>query len=198
MDELMPRTAEILVVEDNPGDQRLTLEALQETQWAKEPHIVSDGTEAIHFLERRGKYADSPRPDLVLLDLHLPGSGGYGLLAAMKSDPLLKNIPVVIFSTSGETHHVSKSFGLGAECYLRKPGEVDAYFRTIQNLEEFWKSAVRQQKPMARLKKSFSAKQAAFSLFAGKEVRRWRWLLVTLVALAGVLLFWASRMTPQP
>jgi CheY-like chemotaxis protein len=147
----MGATAEILVVEDNPADQHLTFEALREAQWAKRPHLVTNGNDAVRFLHRQGQFKNAPRPDLIILDLNLPGPSGQEILSMIKADPQLNRIPVVIFSTSGNTPEVARSYDLGAACYLRKSEDPEVYFRSLRNLEGLWQATQRSAvKPRSR------------------------------------------------
>ena len=127
----------ILLVEDNPGDQRLTIEALRNAGVMELPAIVVDGVEALRYLEEsaHGKVA---RPDLVILDLNLPRKGGRELLASMKADPRFKRIPVVVLSSSDASDDIRASYELQANCYLTKPMDLSEYYRMIQDLERFW------------------------------------------------------------
>ena len=141
--QMTERSVEILLVEDNPGDVRLTQEALTENKLHNNLHVVWDGEEAIAFLRREGQYADAPRPDLVLLDLNLPKKDGRELLAEMKGDPGLKRIPVVILTTSTAEADVLRMYDLHANCYVTKPVDLDQFIRVVQTIEEFWLTIVR-------------------------------------------------------
>jgi chemotaxis family two-component system response regulator Rcp1 len=132
------RAIEILLVEDNPGDVRLIQEALREGKVWNNPHVVSDGEAALDFVYRRGLYADSPRPDLVLLDLNLPKKDGREVLAVMKGDPDLRRIPVVVLTTSREEEDVLRAYNLAANCYVAKPVELDEFMKVIRMIEDFW------------------------------------------------------------
>ncbi|HWW15397.1 MAG TPA: response regulator [Candidatus Dormibacteraeota bacterium] len=129
---------EILVVDDNPADIGLVREAL--TRSAHRSHInsVEDGVAAMAFLEQREKYVNAIRPDLVILDLNLPRKDGLAVLAAMKAGPDLRRIPVVIFSTSQLRKDIMRSYELGANCYVRKPGNLEEFLAAIKSIEEFW------------------------------------------------------------
>jgi len=111
----------ILLVEDNPGDVRLTVEALKEGKVYNRLHIAKDGMEAMEFLHREGKYYDVPRPDLILLDLNLPKKDGHEVLAEIKEDPILKRIPVVVLTGSKAGEDILKTYNLHANCYITKP-----------------------------------------------------------------------------
>ena len=130
----MTRPAEVLVVEDNPGDQRLLREALDHAEWAKRPHIVSTSEDALAFLRRQGRFVRATRPDLVFLDMSIPPAGGEHVLSEMRRDRGLKHIPVVVFSTSAETHEVKRGYELGATSYLKKPDDLTSYFRAVDNM----------------------------------------------------------------
>jgi CheY-like chemotaxis protein len=132
------RAVEFLLVEDNPGDVRLTKEALRECNVPNNLNVVPDGMEAVAFLNREGKYADAPRPDVVLLDLNLPKKDGREVLAVVKSDPELKRIPVVILTSSEAENDIFRSYDLHANCYVAKPVDLDQFIQTIQTIKHFW------------------------------------------------------------
>jgi len=134
---------EILLVEDNPGDVRLTEEALKDGKVANNLHVVSDGVEAIRFLRRGAGYEDAVRPDLVLLDLNLPRKDGREVLEEIKQDEDLKRIPVVVLTTSRSEEDVLRSYGLHANCYLTKPVDFDSFLGVVQSIEGFWLTVVR-------------------------------------------------------
>jgi chemotaxis family two-component system response regulator Rcp1 len=136
------RAIEILLVEDNPGDVRLIQEALRDGKVWNNPHVVTDGEAALDFVFRRGSYADSPRPDLVLLDLNLPKKDGREVLAVIKSDPDLRRIPVVVLTTSKEEEDVLRAYNLAANCYVSKPVEFDEFMKVIRMIEDFWLTIV--------------------------------------------------------
>ena len=136
------RPIEILMVEDNPGDVRLTREALKGGKVSNEMHVVTDGVAALDFLYRRGAHADAPRPDLVLLDLNLPKKDGREVLSAMKSDPGLKAIPVVILTTSQAEEDVIRAYNLSCNCYVTKPVDFEQFTRIVQAIEQFWLTIV--------------------------------------------------------
>ena len=129
---------EILLVEDNPGDERLTREALKEGKVYSNLHWVKDGVEAIEFLKRQGKYAQAPRPDLILLDLNLPKKDGREVLQDIKNDERLKRIPVVILTTSKAEEDVLKSYNLHANCYVTKPVDLEKFITVVQSIDRFW------------------------------------------------------------
>jgi len=132
----------ILLVEDNPGDVRLTIESLKESKVPNKVHTVEDGAEAVAFLRREGKYADVVRPDLILLDLNLPKKNGREVLAEIKADEDLKRIPVLILTISRAEEDVLKSYNLHANCYLIKPVDLDQFLMLVRSVEEFWLSMV--------------------------------------------------------
>ena len=134
---------EILLVEDNPGDARLTEEAFRESRLLNHLHRVHDGVEAIAFLRREGKYADVPRPDIVLMDLNMPRKDGREVLAEIKTDPKLKSIPIVVLTTSDADADVMKSYELHANCYITKPVDLDRFMDIVQRIEDFWLAIVR-------------------------------------------------------
>jgi len=132
------KTIEVLLVEDSPGDVRLTKEAFREVNEAVHVNVAADGVEAMAFLKRLENYADAPRPDLILLDLNLPKMDGREVLARIKSDDDLKTIPTVILSTSEAAADIEKSYELHANCYLSKPVLFDAFDSLVKNINEFW------------------------------------------------------------
>lgn len=134
---------EILLVEDNPGDVRLTREALKESKIRNNLSIVRDGVEAMAFLRREGEYANAPRPDIILLDLNLPRKDGREVLSEIKEDDNLRRIPVVILTTSDDEHDILESYNLHANCYITKPVDLDKFVTIVKGLEEFWLSIVK-------------------------------------------------------
>ncbi len=130
--------AEVLLVDDNLADIDLTSEVLRKTRWRLHLSAVNDGEEAISFLRRRGKYAAAARPDLVVLDLNMPRKDGRSVLAEIKTDPALARIPVVIFTTSHANSDISRSYELGANCYLRKPGNLADFVALVDFMANFW------------------------------------------------------------
>jgi chemotaxis family two-component system response regulator Rcp1 len=129
---------EILLVDDNPGDADLVSDALATSARGSHVHAVYDGEEAMAFLHRAGKYANAIRPDLVMLDLNLPRKHGNAVLADVKGDPKLQQIPVVIFTTSRARRDIARSYELGANCYVSKPGKLAEFFAAVQSVETFW------------------------------------------------------------
>ena len=140
---MMLQAAEILLVEDNPADVELTQFLMKQGKIFVNLHVAVDGFEALNFLRREGKYADVPRPDLVLLDLNLPGKDGREVLAEMKSDPNLKTIPVVVLTTSQADEDVLKSYNLGANCFISKPVGMEEFAKVVNSIEDFWFTIVR-------------------------------------------------------
>ncbi|HKI58681.1 MAG TPA: response regulator [Trueperaceae bacterium] len=134
---------DILLVEDSPGDARLTREALAEGKLKNVLHLVEDGEQALAFLRGEDGYADAPRPDLVLLDLNLPRVDGREVLAEMKADPDLKRIPVVVLTTSSADEDVLRAYELAANCYITKPVDLDKFLGVVRSIEEFWLTVVR-------------------------------------------------------
>lgn len=132
------RPIEILLVEDNPGDIRLTEEAFREGKIANRMNVVQDGQAALNYLKKRDPYADAVRPDLILLDLNLPKRDGREILEIIKSDPDLMRIPVVVLTTSRSANDVQASYNLHANCYITKPVEMDDFFRVTRTIEDFW------------------------------------------------------------
>ena len=134
---------EILLVEDNPADVRLTTEALKEEKIYNNLHVVTDGVEAMAFLRREGKYAKAVRPDLILLDLNLPKKDGREVLEEIKSDDDLKTIPVVVLTVSQAEEDILKSYNLHANCYITKPVDLDQFIKVIRSVQEFWLTIVK-------------------------------------------------------
>jgi two-component system, chemotaxis family, response regulator Rcp1 len=132
------RPIEVLLVEDNPGDIRLTKEALKQAKVLNTLTVVQDGVEALTCLRRQGQYANAKRPDLILLDLNLPKKDGREVLAEIKNDEALKFIPVVILTTSQDEQDVLKSYGLHANCYITKPVELEQFISVVKAIEDFW------------------------------------------------------------
>jgi chemotaxis family two-component system response regulator Rcp1 len=136
-------SVEVLLVEDNAGDVRLTREAFRDADTSIRIHVASDGVEAVAFLRREGRHENAPRPDLVLLDLNLPGMDGREVLALIKQDESLKSIPTVILTTSEAQVDVMKSYQLHANSYLTKPVNRDAFESLVKSISEFWLSKVK-------------------------------------------------------
>jgi len=137
------RPVNILLVEDSPGDVRLTKEILADTRMANEIHVVNDGEAAMAFLRRRGVHTDAPRPDLVLLDLNLPRKDGREVLQEMKNDETLRRIPVIVLTTSAAERDVLRSYDLHVNCYITKPIDLDEFITVVRAIEGFWLSVVR-------------------------------------------------------
>ena len=136
-------TREVLLVEDSPGDVRLTQEAFRDANKAINLHVVFDGVEAMAFLRREGAYADAPRPELILLDLNLPKMDGREVLATVKADASLKMIPTVILTTSEAEADIVKSYELQANCYLTKHAQWDAFESLVRSINDFWLTRVK-------------------------------------------------------
>jgi len=134
---------EILMVEDNPADARLTEEALKEGLLCNRLHLARDGVEAMKFLRREEPFRDAPRPDVVLLDLNLPRKDGREVLAEIKTDPNLKNIPVVVLTTSEAEQDIVKSYALHANCYVTKPVDLQRFIEIVRQIETFWLQIVK-------------------------------------------------------
>jgi chemotaxis family two-component system response regulator Rcp1 len=135
-DDEMP--IEVLLVEDSPGDVRLTKEAFRSANPSIHLHVATDGVEAMAFLRHQGAHSEAPRPDLILLDLNLPKMDGREVLAHIKKDDGLKGIPTVILTTSDAEVDIVKSYQLQANCYLNKPVQLDAFEALVKNINEFW------------------------------------------------------------
>lgn len=136
------RPIEILLVEDNPGDVRLTKEALKEGKVVNVLNTVENGEEALAYLRRQGSYAQTTRPDLILLDLNLPRKSGQEVLAEIKDDPDLRRIPVVILTVSEAEQDIIKSYNLHANCYITKPVNLEQFMEVIKTIEDFWLTVV--------------------------------------------------------
>ena len=128
----------VLLIEDNPADALITKEGLISAEMLSTLDTVGDGVEAMDFLHRRGKHADARRPDLVLLDLNMPRKGGHEVLSEMKADDRLKNIPVVVLTTSKSREDVIKAYGLHANCYITKPLDFDEFTTAMRTIRKFW------------------------------------------------------------
>jgi len=134
---------EVLLVEDSPGDVRLTQEAFHQANLSVHLHVATDGAEAMAFLRQEGRYADAPRPDLTLLDLNLPKMDGREALALIKEDKSLKTIPTVILTTSGAVEDIMKSYQLHANCYFTKPVQLDEFESLVKSIHDFWLTKVK-------------------------------------------------------
>ena len=134
---------QVLLVEDNPGDVRLTREALKDGRLLNSVSVVGDGMEALSFLRREGKYAEAITPDLILLDLNLPKKDGRQVLAEIKADPRLRRIPVVVLTTSSAEEDILKTYDLHANCYITKPVDLEQFIRVIKSIEDFWLTIVK-------------------------------------------------------
>ncbi|MCL4294133.1 MAG: response regulator [Anaerolineae bacterium] len=137
------KPVEILLVEDNPGDARLMIEALREGKVLNHLSIARDGVEALAFLRREGQHARAPRPDLIMLDLNLPKKDGREVLADIKADAMLKSIPVVILTTSQAEQDIVKSYNLHANCYINKPVDLEEFLTVLKSVEDFWLTIVK-------------------------------------------------------
>jgi len=143
--ELMKSTKDkprILLVEDNPGDIRLTQEALKESQIEITLDVVSDGEQAVEFLMQRNKYVDSVRPNIILLDLNLPKKNGIEVLKEIKAHDTLRKIPVIVLTTSDAEHDITKAYDLHANCYILKPVDFDDFAKVIKLIETYWFNTV--------------------------------------------------------
>jgi CheY-like chemotaxis protein len=138
-----PTPIEVLLVEDDPGDVLMTQEAFEEHKVRNNLSVVNDGAEAIAFLRREGQYADAPRPDLVLLDLNLPRRDGREVLAEIKNDPQLRQIPVVVLTTSQADEDIVRSYELHANAYVTKPVDFDRFIKVVHQIDDFFVSVVK-------------------------------------------------------
>lgn len=143
MGETNIKIFDILVVEDNPGDARLTREVLNDNGAFSSLFIVNDGVEAMEFLRNKGKFKDSPKPDLIIMDLNLPRKDGREVLAEIKVDENLKHIPIVIMTISQAEEDILKSYKLHANCFITKPIDLNQFIKVIKSIEEFWFSIVK-------------------------------------------------------
>jgi CheY-like chemotaxis protein len=141
--DVIPKTIEILLVEDNPADVELTTLAMENSQLQVHLNVVGDGVAALEFLQRQRQYDLAPSPDLVLLDLNLPKKSGHEVLAEIKADKDLRRIPVVILSTSGAEEDIFQAYNLHANCYIRKPVSFSEFTEVVQSIEDFWFGIVR-------------------------------------------------------
>ena len=140
--EVPVRPIEILLVEDNPGDVRMTLEALKDCRVSNKLSVVEDGEQALSFLRKDDGYAERARPDLILLDLNLPKKDGHEVLAEIKADPDLRKIPVVVLTTSENERDVRKAYDLNANCYITKPGGLEQFVSVMKSIQYFWSKVV--------------------------------------------------------
>ena len=143
MKRLDALAVDILLVEDNPGDVRLTKEALKDAKVLNEVYVARDGVEAMEFLTKKGKFAEAPIPDIILLDLNLPRKDGREVLAEIKKDPKLKHIPVIILTTSKADEDIIRTYNLHANAYITKPVDLNRFVEIIHALEEFWFTIVK-------------------------------------------------------
>jgi len=134
---------EILLVEDNPGDVRLTTEALAEAKVRNRLAVAGDGVEALRYLRREAPFEDAPRPDIILLDLNMPRMDGREVLEEIKADPTLAAIPVVILTTSAAEEDILRSYQLHASCYITKPVDLEQFLKVVRSVEDFWLTIVR-------------------------------------------------------
>lgn len=141
--EKLSRPIEILLVEDNPGDVRLTEEVLKEGKVRNILNIVRDGVEALHFLRKEERYSDAKDPDLILLDLNLPKKDGREVLEDIKSDINLRRIPVIVLTTSQAEEDILKVYNLNANCYISKPVDLDQFINVVKSIEDFWLTIVK-------------------------------------------------------
>jgi len=139
----MEKPVEILLVEDNPGDVRLTLEIFKDAKMRNTINTVPDGVEAMAYLRNQGKYAKAVKPDLILLDLNLPRKDGREVLSEIKSDVLLKRIPIVVLTISKAEADILKSYDLHANCYITKPIDLGQFIKVVTSIEDFWLAVVK-------------------------------------------------------
>jgi len=137
------RPVEILLVEDNPADVRLTIEVFKDSRITNHISVAADGEEALAFLQKTGKYADADRPDLILLDLNLPRKDGREVLSEIKADPELKAIPIIVLTTSDADQDVWKAYESGVNSYIKKPVDLEQFIRIFKSIEDFWLTIVK-------------------------------------------------------
>ena len=137
------RPIEILLVEDNPADVRLTMETIKDYKVKNRLEVVGNGEDAMDFLRRKGKFADKMRPDLILLDLNLPGKDGREVLAEIKVDPDLSRIPVVVLTSSEAEQDIIKAYDLHVNCYITKPVGLNEFVKVVKSIEDFWLTIVK-------------------------------------------------------
>jgi chemotaxis family two-component system response regulator Rcp1 len=137
------RPVEILLVEDNPGDVELTAVALRQGKVYNQMHVVEDGEAALAFLRRQAPYAGAPRPDVILLDLNLPRKDGREVLAEIKADEGLKQIPVIVLTTSAAEEDILRAYNLAVNCYITKPVDLDQFIKVVKAIEDFWFTVVK-------------------------------------------------------
>ena len=141
------RLAEFLLIEDNPGDVRLTKEALKDSKVRNHLNVLGDGFSAMDFLNRKPPYENAPRPDIILLDLNLPKMDGREVLARIKADPDLRRIPVVVITSSEAEQDILKTYDLHVNCYVTKPVDLDQFIKVVQSIETFWLTIVKLPSP---------------------------------------------------
>ncbi|NCC23820.1 MAG: response regulator [Deltaproteobacteria bacterium] len=137
------KAVEILMVEDNPDDVLLTREALKDAKVHSVLHVVQDGEEAFLFLRRQGPFTESPRPDIILLDLNLPRKDGHEVLREIKADPVLRTIPVVVLTTSDNEDDIERAYDCHVNCYVTKPVDFDQFMKVVRSIEDFWFTVVK-------------------------------------------------------
>lgn len=142
MNDIAAKSIDILLVEDNPGDVRLTIETLKNAKVRNKLHVARDGIEAMSFLHQEGPFSNMPRPDLILLDLNLPKKDGREMLSDLKTDPDLRRIPVVILTTSQAEEDILRSYDLHANCYITKPIDLHQFAIVVRSIENFWLTIV--------------------------------------------------------
>ncbi|MGZ6434300.1 MAG: response regulator [Pseudobdellovibrionaceae bacterium] len=138
-----PKQIEILMVEDNPGDVRLTQEALKDGKVKNRLNLAKDGVEALEFLRKQGRFIDAPRPDLILLDINLPKKNGHEVLKEIKNDPALNQIPVVVLTSSDAERDVVKAYNEKANCYIQKPVDLEKFLEVVKIIDAFWLTIVK-------------------------------------------------------
>ncbi|HXI09606.1 MAG TPA: response regulator [Thermodesulfobacteriota bacterium] len=143
MSKINGQPIEILMVEDNPSDVRLTIEAFKDAKVSNRMHVTVDGDDAMAFLRREGGYSNAPRPDLILLDLNLPKKNGREVLAEIKADPDLKRIPVVVLTTSDDEKDILAAYDLHVNAYVKKPVDLDQFISIVEAVEDFWLTVVK-------------------------------------------------------
>ena len=184
----MPKSATVLLVEDNPGDQRLALEAFRTVDWVRSAYVVGDGSRAFAFLKHKGEFASAPTPDLIVLDLGLPGKPGQEVLAELKQDPELKGIPVFVLTGSEAGQDASESYALGAMSYLTKPEHFDSFLGTVQTMGDAWKALpeITIERRTGSLRK---VTRRLIRKVSGSELFTFLWMLAVAILLVLVAIF---------
>ncbi len=141
--EVVNKSVQILLIEDNPADARLVVEVLKDSKIKNKIHVIEDGVTAMDYLHKEGEYKDISSPDIILLDLNLPKKDGREVLKEIKEDPKLKCIPVVILTTSSTQEDINQTYSNHANCFITKPVDFDQFLKVVQSIEDFWLTGVK-------------------------------------------------------